>query len=89
MSTKKSISNAVCDKKVGFLQLDVWSIGQEGRVSRDSPKEGTCFFFPDLYSFRVLRYFSVTHWSCTTLQNEELLALWLQDVAFSTVVRSL
>ena len=45
-------------------------------------------FFPDLYSFRVLQHFIITLWSCNTLQNRALLALWLQNVAFLTVAQS-
>ena len=39
-----------------------------------------------LPSLRNLRFFP--HWSCTALQNTELLPLSLQDVAFSTVIQS-
>ena len=47
LSIKKSISIAVCDNQVGFRCRNwMFGVGQEGRVSRDSPKEGTLFFFP-------------------------------------------
>ena len=59
---------------------------QEGRVSRDSHLGWNPVFLPD--STGVLRHFRITHWSCTIIQNGELLALWLQDMAFSTVAQS-
>ena len=62
---------------------------EEVKMEGGGRKEGrNPVFLTDVYSFQVLRHFRVTHWSCNRLQNGELLALWLQDVAFLTAVRS-
>jgi len=47
-----------------------WKFGVVGRESIEGlsyRKEP--YFLPDLYSFRVLRHFRITHWSCTAIQN--------------------
>ena len=89
----KDGSNNICPIRNQFQMSFVinrsWKfwVGRKGGYGRTTLRKEPCFS-PGFILFLSSAHFRVTYWSCIALQKGELLSLWLQDVAFSTVVRS-
>ena len=90
----KDGSNNICPLRNQFQMLNVtnrswkFGVGRRGGYQETPIKEESLFFSRKSTLSEFSAAFRITHWSCRAMQNEELLALWLQDVSFSKVAQS-